>query len=162
LVGGFVKNILRFFLVVSIFLTPFFVFASEKPARNHKILSYADWKQEKVHVASEQVSATKNKLHNLRARAKGYKDPQIAGIRQQLNQHEFNLEVAKDLGVVDYIVLYLSTKDSAEGLKLAAMKMSAKETAQLLKAYLNAIKPGEEQGTTGLKLPRYSNEKSEQ
>jgi len=58
--------------------------------------------------------------------------------------------------------LYLSTKDSAEGLKLAAMKMSAKETAQLLKAYLNAIKPGEEQGTTGLKLPRYSNEKSEQ
>ena len=147
------SQVLLFSLFILIF-NSCFVFASGKS----QIKTFSDWKLEKVEAAKEQVTQTKTKIKSTQTKYKNghsSKDPQMVAVRQQLNQHEFNLEVAQDLGVVDYVVLYLAAQKNNKGLKEAAAKMNSEEVAEVLEAYLKAIQT-QQFDRNHLQLPRHS------
>jgi hypothetical protein len=101
--------------------------------------SFSAWKSEKVQSVKEQVSDVRNKFQLVKARVKSTQDPQLNVVSQQLNQQEWNLEVAQDLNVIDYVVLYLAAQGSKADLKAAATKFTPEETAQILAAYIKMI-----------------------
>lgn len=145
-------------VLILMMLSTSFAFASGKSLQQHQILSFSDWKHEKVIGAKDQITDTKNKIQTMQNKAKGTKDPQMMAVSQQLNQHEFNLEVAEDLGFVDYVVLYLGGQNGSGSLKEAAAKMTPEETAQILEAYLKTVQ-AQQFDHNALKLPRHSNDK---
>lgn len=119
-------------------------------------LSYSEWKTNKINFAKEQINDTKNKIQLIQARSSGPKDPQLLAVNQILNQHEFNLEVAQDLAIIDYVVLYLSAHHhNPKVIKDAASKLSPVETEQLLEAYVKSVKANQVD-LNSLKLPRHS------
>lgn len=156
-----IKRIQIFCILVAL-MTPHLVFASGQGLSQSQILSFSDWKKDKVQGAKEQISDTKNKIQLIQGGMSGkshsMKDPQLMAVQQQLNEHEFNLEIAEDLGITDYIVLYLSGQNNSQHLKEAAAKMTTEETAQLLEAYIKVVR-AQNQDRGILKLPRHSNEK---
>jgi hypothetical protein len=129
-------------LSVVLLLTVLSVAPSWSLPRNNDtptLKTFSDWKSEKVQTVKEQVSDVRNKLQLVKSRLKRDQDPQLNMVSQQLNQQEWNLEVAKDLNVIDYVVLYLAAQGSKANLKAAAAKFSQEETAQILAAYIKMI-----------------------
>lgn len=157
------------FQIILLFFTSSVTFAVAY-SDSSQVLSYSAWKQEKIAKAKVQVSASKTKVARLeknrikknqtKKSIQRTQDPQLNMAHQQLNQNEFNLEIAQDLSVTDYVVLYLSGQMQTSQLKAAATKMSVEETAQILEAYLRAVQ-AQQFDQNALKLPRHSNENDE-
>lgn len=94
--------------------------------------SFREWKAEKVKAATEKVD-------HVQAQIQTHKGAGLRDLEQQLSQEQWNLEVAQDLSITDYLVLYLASKGSAAQLTEAARKLSPEETAQILEAYLRSL-----------------------
>lgn len=105
------------------------------------VKSYREWKEEKIRVAALQVEQTRGHLRVLKARAQGSPNlsSAVQNLEQQVAQEEWNLEVARDLAVTDYLVLYLAQQGQPGKLIEAAGKLSAEETAQVLEAYIRSM-----------------------
>ena len=58
---------------------------------------------------------------------------------QHLSQAQLNYEIAQELSVNDYFVLYLSQFKERSALTEAARKLSVEETADLMAAYQKAL-----------------------
>jgi hypothetical protein len=103
--------------------------------------SFKDWKDGKIQAAAAQVEQTKGQLSLLRLRAHGSTNlmSAVQNLEQQLSQEEWNLEVARDLSVTDYLVLYLAQQGSPAKLAEAAKQLSPEETAQVLEAYIRSM-----------------------
>lgn len=101
-------------------------------AASSDLRSFREWKAEKVKAASEQV----DRVH---AQIQARKGLNNRDLEQQLSQEEWNLDVARDLSVTDYLVLYLAQKGGTAQLTEAARKLSPEETAQILEAYLRSV-----------------------
>jgi hypothetical protein len=91
------------------------------------------------------------------------KEDQSKNLTKDLTQEDWNLDVAKDLTVADYFVLYLSQHPSERRFQEAASKMSVTEVADLLEAYakaigVNRIEPQQNQGLskTATSKPGYN------
>ena len=102
------------------------------------IKSFQEWKTEKIHAASLQVETSKADLRAVKARAQGKAGyaSAVRSIEQQVTQERWNLEVAQDLSVTDYLVLYLAHQGAPGKLAEAAVKLTPEETAQVLEAYI--------------------------
>lgn len=121
--------------------------AAPKPVSTLK--SFREWKSEKIQASLSQVDQTTRRLQDLRFRAQtAVQKSALENLEQQLSQEEWNLEIAQDLTVTDYLVLYLSGQNISGKFNEAAAKLTSDETAQVLEAYvrnMNAV-PSHGQG----------------
>jgi hypothetical protein len=114
--------------------------------------SFADWKTEKIQVAKTQlIKANAELAALLRVDVHSNLRP---GLEAQIIQEQWNVEVAQDLSITDYLVLYLSTQRGSSKYKEAAAKLSADDTAKILEAYLKNMKVPETQDER--RFPRHS------
>jgi hypothetical protein len=118
-------------------------------SRAQTVVSFKDWKSEKIQQIQGRISAEKLQLEALKLKkapetivagkpaAKG--DSGISHLiqryEQQLTQEEWNLEVAQDLSITEYVMLYVGAQPSKQRLIQAASKLSAEEVAELMEAY---------------------------
>lgn len=100
------------------------------------VKSYREWKAQKIQVASSQIGLLKARIAS--AQIIGHKE-QSENIKKQIDQEQWNLDVAKDLSVTDYFVLYLSQIPDADRFKQAAVRMSVTEIEEMMKAYSEAV-----------------------
>jgi len=103
--------------------------------------SFKDWKTQKIAVAQHQIELTKAQI--MAARLGPLSSNQVRtnlhNLDLELSQENWNLEVAKDLSLTDYLVLYLAHQGSSAKLVEAARKMTPEETALVLDAYIKSI-----------------------
>ncbi|MGZ5279086.1 MAG: hypothetical protein ACXWC9_04040 [Pseudobdellovibrionaceae bacterium] len=100
------------------------------------IKGYQEWKNEKLQVAIAQSTILRSQI--LKAQSEGNRKLIDALDKQQL-QLNWNIDVAKDLSVTDYFVLYLSQQNNPDRFQQAAQKMSTREVAELIEAYANTL-----------------------
>jgi len=100
------------------------------------IKGYQEWKNEKLQVAIAQSTVLRTQI--LKAHSEGNRKLVEALDKQQL-QLNWNIDVAKDLSVTDYFVLYLSQQNNPDRFQQAAQKMSTREVAELIEAYANTL-----------------------
>ena len=128
---------------------------------NPKILSYKEWKGEKIQAAIVQTMQVRGQL--LKAKADS-NILQRSSLEKQLEQTMWHLDIAKELSVTDYFVMYLSPLSTPDRFQIAAQKLSTAEIAELMKAYaaeLNSANPPQQspqpamtgRATAGPKLP---------
>ncbi len=79
----------------------------------------------------------------------GYNAKKNTPSYQRLRQAELSLEIAQELNVNDYFILYLSQFQSREAFEEAAGKLSKAEVGQLLMAYKKQLLGG----PTGEEMP---------
>lgn len=111
-----------------------------------ELLSFKDWKQQKIQAAKTQVFSNVS----MNTEAQGLSIGKI----NKINQLRWNLEVAEDLSVSDYLLLYLSQQKNLNRYKEAATKLSIDEVASLLEAYAHAVEGNKPSGTDIQHLPK--------
>lgn len=99
--------------------------------------AFRDWKSEKIKQIQLHISSGKGHLELLKQK----KGPEttVQYYEKQLAQEQWNLEVAQDLSVTDYVVLYLAQQPSKNKFQEAAGQLSAIEVAQVLEAYAQSL-----------------------
>lgn len=98
--------------------------------------SFQDWKKEKIQAAFVQTNTIRTQI------LKAYLDSNTKlqeSLERQLNQVRWNSEVARDLSVTDYFVLYLSQQNQPDRFQLAAQRMTTAEVAELIEAYTGIL-----------------------
>lgn len=108
--------------------------AGEKP------MSYKEWKSQKIHTCGDHLKSLKVKF------AKASKDSESAkDIDQEMTQENWRLEVAKELTIKDYMILYvapqLTPENASQRLKEIAAMLSKEEIAQVLETYVQLLSP---------------------
>jgi hypothetical protein len=103
------------------------------------ILSFEEWKLKQI----ESAQVTYNVAHvdhSLRSRAgSGRVDKKSLELQSRVDQAKLNLEMAKDLALHDYFVLYAAQLKTKEDFKALVDRLSPEEAAVLLKAYAERI-----------------------
>lgn len=104
-------------------------------------MGYQTWKQ-------LQVEESKKGLEKLQALAPGLaklsageiaKNPKLQRLDQRVRQTQLNLEVAQELSLNDYFLIYLSQFKSKDLLAEAAKHLTPEELGELLLAYQHNI-----------------------
>jgi hypothetical protein len=114
---------------------------------DNQVLSFKDWKTEKIQVAQKRFSTFAEQNN---------KDSLMSEIEAQSHtqQLKWNLEIAQDLSITDYTILYLSqTKKPKSAFKQVAEKLSSTDVADLLEAYSKAVEIGRS-STPKMTLPK--------
>lgn len=118
--------------------------------------SFADWKNEKITQSQEQVRGLQSQL--AAAKHAGLA-AEATSLQVALSEAVWNADVAADLSVTDYAVLYLAGQPGAAKLHEAASKLSTEDTTKLLEAYLQILRTQRESGSMPMaKLPRHAQE----
>lgn len=131
-----------FALILSLFLAgAAHAAAPAVPARTLAInpttvKSYREWKAQRVHAATSEINSLKAQMTS--AQMMGHK-AQVENLQKELSQQQWNLDVAKELSVTDYFVIYLSQVPETDRFKQAAAKMSLNEIEEMMKAYSEAV-----------------------
>jgi hypothetical protein len=110
-------------------------------------MAYKDWKAEKIQNIQVKINQTGAQVEALKVRiAQDQKSAVVSPYgnhlqyyQKQLDQAQWNLEVARDLSVTDYIVLYLATQPSKGRFQEAAAQLKPSEVAELMEAYSQSI-----------------------
>ncbi len=114
----------------------------------NSVKSYREWKGEKVQSATAQLIS----IRSLVQKAKSENNSKsLDSLEKHQSQMQWNLEVANDLSVADYFVLYLSQQNQTDRFQQAAQKLTTSEVAELLEAYSGVISGG---STESAKLPQ--------
>jgi hypothetical protein len=100
------------------------------------VKSYREWKAQRVQVASSQIGILKVRLA---AAQMMVQKGQAENLKKEMDQEQWNLDVAKDLSVTDYFVLYLSQIPDTDRFKQAAARMNVTEIEEMMKAYSEAV-----------------------
>ena len=128
------KKCIQIFVMLVFFMQAFarVVNAAQAPC----IQSFKEWKAEKINEIMNQAVTMKNMVLKIKATGPVKNLPPL---ERQLSQLNWNLEVAQDLSVTDYFILYLSQQPQADRFKLAAQKLTATEVADLMAAYAQSL-----------------------
>lgn len=141
-------------LIISLTLLVSQVFAATvaaPPQQGGQVKSYREWKNEKVQTSTTQSQSTRNQI--IRARSEGNLSL-VELLERQQNQQQWNLEIAKDLSVADYFVLYLSQQPQQDRFRQVAQKLTPAEVVELMEAYAGALAPAPSAAIpSGDKLP---------
>lgn len=98
--------------------------------------SFQDWKKEKIQTALVQTNLIRAQI----LKAQTENNPKLQeSLERQLNQVRWNSEVARDLSVTDYFVLYLSQQNQPDRFQQAAQRMTTSEVAELIEAYTGIL-----------------------
>jgi hypothetical protein len=100
------------------------------------IKGFYEWKNEKIQAAGNQISLTRVQIQKAQA---DLNKKTVEGLEKQLDQLKWNMEVAQDLSVTDYFVLYLSQQTQSDRFTQAAARLTTKEVAELMQAYANTL-----------------------
>ncbi|MES2963194.1 MAG: hypothetical protein V4760_04830 [Bdellovibrionota bacterium] len=122
------------------------------------VMGFQAWKASRVEEAKTQIDRIQGEAGVDKVtgeRAPGEKNPVVKGaetkslakdrlqksprIDQRLQQAQLNLEIAQELSVNDYFVLYLSPFKDRSAFQEAARKLSVDETADLMLAYQRSL-----------------------
>lgn len=113
------------------------------------VRSFKEWKNDKVQIAIKKVTITKaqieyKKLNRQFLQKTGdtttVKDSDFDKLEAQLKNDLYSLEVAQELGVMDYFAIYLTKQENkVDAYKEAAQKMTPDEVNQLIKAYADSM-----------------------
>lgn len=117
-----------------------FSFNAQAAASAPAVRSYKEWKSDKIQAALSQILVVRNQL--LKAQSEGNQKSRETH-QKQLSQLQWNLEVANDLSVTDYFVLYLSQQSQPDRYHQAAQKLTSSEVAELMEAYSGALGIGQ-------------------
>lgn len=101
------------------------------PQNSPEILSFQQWKQEKVKEAGLRLEEAK-RLGDSPAQAGNHEDSLAF-------QAQWALETAQELEVTDYLVLYLSQFLGSKKLEEAAAQLSRTEVATVLERYISVV-----------------------
>ncbi len=134
---------------------------SFQASANSKIHSFKEWKGEKIQNAIVQTMQVRAQLLKAKANSSLL---QKTSLEKQLEQTMWHLDIAKELSVTDYFVMYLSPLTAPDRFQIAAQKLSTAEIAELMRAYaaeLNSSNPQQPspqpavtgRATAGPKLP---------
>lgn len=121
-----------FLFILTLLCLQTFASAAPVPA----IKGFYEWKNEKIQAAGNQISLTRVQIQ--KAQVENNKKT-AEGLEKQLDQLKWNMEVAQDLSVTDYFVLYLSQQTQSDRFTQAAARMTTKEVAELMQAYANTL-----------------------
>jgi hypothetical protein len=133
--------------IIVLILIPLFSFAGGPVS---SVKSFKDWKAEKIQQIQAKLSQTKANLEDIKARkaqdpllakAKGY-ESLIQKLEKDQSQNQWNLDVASDLSLTDYMALYLSHQSSKTRFLDAAAQLQPADVAELLEAYNEALDAG--------------------
>lgn len=133
------KNIILIFIVS---IVSSFGWSKEGPVVDAKIQSYRAWKSERIQSVLGRIGIQRANL--VKAQTDGKSDMALQAERL-LRQEEWNLEVAQDLSVSDYIVLYLSGQSAQNKFYQAAQQMTVAETSELIEAFARETGPSVDQ-----------------
>lgn len=128
------------------------------PAPTSQFKSYREWKTDQIQDAQGKVTQLKTQIDqrkqsrtvaqgtdpNLAIRkgteAQSGADAAVERLEKQLQQEQYDLEIAKDLSVTDYFVGYLTkVQDKKSAINEVAGKLSPEEVAELMTAYANSV-----------------------
>lgn len=133
-------------------------------AQNAVVKSYADWKTEKIQSISNKILSAKNQAETLKLKKKtdpalsaALADSNISYYEKMAQQEQWNLEVAQELSISDYLVLYLAAQGTPNRYQEAASKLTLQDVSELMEAYVRALgvnsSPAQNQALTPRKLP---------
>lgn len=109
------------------------------------VVGFQAWKQTRIDEAKAQLEKLTAEIGT--ERAPGDKKPVVKGPQEvgrlqksargdhRLQQAQLNFEIAQELSVNDYFVLYLNQFKDRSAFLEAARKLSAEETAELMQSY---------------------------
>jgi hypothetical protein len=123
------------FLILTIFVSTSF---AASPATK----SFTDWKNEKIQTARVRLLRVNAELADFLRRDAHSRSR--SALQAQIVQEQWNVEVAQDLSITDYLVLYLSAQHGPSKYREAAAKLSAEDTAKILEAYLKSMNVSEQ------------------
>lgn len=104
------------------------------------LLNFRDWKAEKIQSVQGKITSLKTQIETVRKIESKSRAAILMGYyTRSLNQEKWNLEVATDLNITDYVVLYVVHHPSQEKFKGAAALLTPAEVAQLIEAYSHNI-----------------------
>ena len=122
------------------------------PVAKAEILGFRAWKNQRIEDArlnldraQSEASADRqipSRTLHVRAGASGTRIQRASKGESRLQQAQLNLELATELTINDYFVLYLSQSNGTEAIVEAAKKMSADEVAELMMAYKKRLDSG--------------------
>lgn len=115
--------------------------AVKEKAESSSIKSFRDWKNEKIQAVSNQMLQIQTETKRLIADPNS-KPSQLIANKKQTEQLKWNMQVAQELSVTDYCVLYLSQQTQAKRFEIAASKLSTEEIAELMRAYSESLDSG--------------------
>lgn len=133
------RFIAQFGLFISLLGLSLLVIAS-RALGAEKLMSYKDWKSEKIHVSADKIRSLKIKL----AQAKAIKDRDSQkNFEQEISQEDWRLNIAKELNIKDYMVLHVAAQPgtSTQKFQELASLLSKEEIAQILENYVQLVAP---------------------
>lgn len=133
------KNVLLTFILCTL---SSFGWTKDLALDEARIQSYRSWKAERIQSVLGRIGTQRAVL--VKAQTEGKKDIALQAERL-LKQEEWNLEVAQDLSVSDYIVLYLSGQSASNKFYQAAQQMTVAETSELIEAFARETGPAGDQ-----------------
>lgn len=101
------------------------------------VKSFKDWKQEKISSARTTKDRAIEKVKQ--AKQAGLNAKSIEGLEGEVQHETWNFEIASDLSVTDYLVLYLAQNVEPQKFVEAAGQLTAAETAEVLQAYVQSM-----------------------
>lgn len=144
------------------------LFGPSFASANSEVLGFSAWKAMRVEEAKSALERIQNEVVPERGiPAMAQAEPRKSGLNSlprvqkggkgesRLQQAQLNFEVATELTINDYFVLYLGTIREESAIFEAAKKMSADEVAQLMLAYKKQLESSYRQSNVGL-LPSTS------
>lgn len=102
------------------------------PAAVVGILTFKEWKLEKVQTSIQKMSNLRAQIQVLKMETGG-KD--ILPLERQLAQESWNLEVIKELGISDYFTLYVKPIKNSSKYKQLAERLSSDELVELMESF---------------------------
>lgn len=103
------------------------------------VKTFKDWKSEKIQLVSSKINAIKSRLESERLKKQKNEPAALSYYEKMLSQEQWNIDIAKELTVTDYIALYLNQIQSKSKFQDAAASLTAAEVAELMEAYTQSL-----------------------
>ncbi len=143
---------LKILIVCASLAMPTFMAGISHAQNESVVLGFQSWKNNRVDEAKTTLERL-NSQEKSSEKKSGKSSNKTARPDQKIQQAQINLELAQELTVNDYFVLYLSQFKQKDAFIEAAKKLSADETAELMMSYqkrLSGPDPVDVRGAPGL------------
>jgi hypothetical protein len=100
-----------------------------------EVLSFKAWKTARIEEAKSTLTQTLKGDASTQAQVNTVSSSAKAHPNERLSQAQMNVEIAQELTIQDYFIIYLSQFKSQTAFQEAAKKLSAEEMGELLVAY---------------------------
>lgn len=108
------------------------------------VKNFRDWKAEKILIITNKMSSIKSKMDTEKNKKKLLTINQLSlseqknidFLERQLSQEQWNLEIAQELSVTDYLALYIAQNPGKNKFQEAAANLGSSDVAELIESYV--------------------------